>query len=114
MNDSGNLVFLAVFGAIAVYFAFRFFKFGGLKAAMSGRGSSAPLERLRGLTESSGGLLVRVHVLDGRPDKAVELEFVAKSFASYQMVPITRSDSEARDLIGLVQSAVDRHTPNKP
>src|SRR5262249_38076441 len=107
MDDPGNLVFFAVIGAIAVYFAFRFFKFGGFKGAMFG----ARIERTVGEAEGSSGnlttTLVRVHVLGGGPDKAVGLEFVTKSFASYQMVPITLSDSEARDLIRHLQSAVD-------
>jgi len=107
MNDPGNLVFLAVFGAIAAYFAFRYFKFGGFKAAMFG----ARIERTVGEAEGSNGKLttaiVRVHVLDGGPDKRVGLEFVTKSFASYQMVPITLSDTEARDLIRHLQAAVD-------
>jgi hypothetical protein len=33
--DTSNLVF-GVFGAVVAYFAFRFLKFGGLKAAMFG------------------------------------------------------------------------------
>jgi hypothetical protein len=106
MNDPGNLVFLAVFGAVVAYFVFRLFKFGGVKAAMFG----ARIERTVGEAEGSKGNLiktiVRVHVLDGGPDKAVGLEFVAKGFASYRMVPITLSDSEARDLIRHLQSAV--------
>ena len=104
--DPGNLVFLSVFGAVAAYFIFRFLKFGGFKGAMFG----ARIQRTVGEAEGSGGsvmkTLVRVHVLDGGPDKAVGLEFVAKSFASYQMVPVTLSDSEARELIRALQSAV--------
>lgn len=101
-----TLVFLAVFGAVAAYFAFRFFKFGGFKPGMFG----ARIERTVGEAEGSGGnimnTLVRVHVLDGGPEKAVGLEFVAKSFASYQMVPITLSESEAGDLLRYLQSVV--------
>jgi hypothetical protein len=101
--DPSNLIVFGVFGAVAAYFAFRFLKFGGLKAAMFG----ARIERTVGEAEGSGGgvmkTLVRVHVLDGG---AVGLEFVAKSFASYQMIPLTLSESEARDLIRYLQSAV--------
>jgi len=101
-----NLIFLGALGATAAYFAFRFIKFGGFKAAMFG----ARIERTVGEAEGSDGsimkTLVRVHVLDGSPEKAVGLEFVAKSFASYQMVPIALSESEARGLIRYLQSAV--------
>jgi len=55
--------------------------------------------------------LIRVHVLDGGPDKAVGLELVAKSFASYQMIPITLSTREARDLVRHLQSAVGEVGP---
>ena len=104
--ETADLIMLGVFGAVAAYFAFKFFKFGGLKGAMFG----ARIERTVGEAAGSDGnvmkTLVRVHVLDGGPDKAVGLEFVAKSFASYQMVPITLSDREARDLIRHLLSAL--------
>lgn len=105
--DTSKLIFFVLFGATVAYFIFRFFKFGGFKAAMFG----ARIERTVGEAKGSDGsmmkTLVRVHVLEGSPEKTVGLEFVAKSFASYQMVPITLSLSEARDLISYLQSAVD-------
>lgn len=70
----------------------------------------APIERTIG--EVAGGgvklmtIAVKVHTLGGgAPDKAIGLEFVAKSFASYQMMPVTLSSSEAKKLATLLQSA---------
>ena len=104
--DTPSLIFLAVFTAIAGYLVFRFVKFGGIKAALFG----ARIERTAGEAVGSGGKImksiVKVHVLDGGPDKAVGLEFVAKSFASYQMLPISLSESEARNLIRFLENAV--------
>ena len=104
--DTPKLIFIVVLGATVAFFLFNFVKFGGFKAAMFG----ARIERTVGEAQGSDGhimkTLVRVHVLDGGPDKAVGLEFVARSFTSYQMTPITLSSSQARDLIRQLQSAV--------
>jgi len=104
--DTPSLVFLAVFIAIAGYLVFRFVKFGGIKAALFG----ARIERTVGEALASGGKIikgvVRVHVLDGGPDKAVGLEFVAKSFVSYQMLLLSLSESEARNLIRFLENAI--------
>ena len=105
--DTPSLVFLAALTAIAGYLASRFIKFGGIKAAMFG----ARIERTVG--EAAGSScnkitkrIVRVHVLDGGPDKAVGLEFVAKSLVSYQMLPPALSESEALNLIRFLENAV--------
>ena len=105
--DTPSLIFLAALTAIAGYLAFRFIKFGGIKAAMFG----ARIEHTVGEAAGSGGKkiiksIVRVHVLDGGPDKAVGLEFVAKSFVSYQMLPLALSEREARNLIRFLENAV--------
>jgi hypothetical protein len=104
--DTPSLIFFPVFTAIAGYLLFRFVKFGRIKAAMFG----ARIERTVGEAAESGGKImkstVRVHVLDGGPDKAVGLEFVAQSFASYQMLPLALSESETRNLIRFLENAV--------
>lgn len=52
-------------------------------------------------------LAVKVHRLSGgSSEKAIDLEFVAKSFASYQMLPVTLSAAEARKLSQLLQTAL--------
>jgi hypothetical protein len=81
-------------------------RYGGFKAAMFG----AKIERTIGevFGERHGGMRagVKVHVLTGSAgQRAVGIELVAKSPLSYQMIPITLSPSEARDLALLLQRA---------
>lgn len=105
-DDVIPYLFFAVFAAVVGSFILKIFKHGGLKAAMFG----APLERTVGEVAGGGvkfmSIAVRVHTLGGNDaEKAIGLEFVAKSFASYQMMPVTLSAAEARKLAMLLQSA---------
>ncbi|MDC7700913.1 hypothetical protein [Vogesella indigofera] len=50
---------------------------------------------------------IKVHVLDAGPVRFVGLEIVAKSFASYQMTPLTLPAAEARQLAQMLLEAVD-------
>lgn len=103
--DPGLVVFLLFFLGVVGLMLFKVFKFGGFKAAMFG----APIERTVGEVEGSGSrmmnLTVKVHRLGGGSDKAIGLELVAKSFASYQMMPITLSVAEAKKLAQLLDAA---------
>jgi hypothetical protein len=103
--DILSLLFFAVVAMVVGSLIFRFVKFGGFKAAMFG----APIERTIGEVLGSSGrmtkITVRVHILGGRPERAVGLELVARTIASYQMVPVALSEDEARDLLRLLQSA---------
>jgi len=100
-------IFIAFFALVVGSFAYKIFKNGGFKAAMFG----APIRRTEGEVEGTSSsrimsVTVRVHVLGGdSPDKKVGLEFVAKSFASYQMLPVALSTVETRKLIALLESA---------
>ena len=104
--DTYSILFVAGFALIAGAFVFKFFKFGGIKPAIFG----ASIERTTGEVRASTGRIVKavvkVHVLNGGPDRAVGLEFVAKTFASYQMFPVTLSEGEARNLIHFLETAV--------
>jgi hypothetical protein len=104
--DTFSIWFLAALALVVGWFVFKFLRLAGIKAAMFG----ASIERTIGEARASSGRIVkavvRVHVLDGGPDKAVGLEFVAKSFASYQMLPVTLSESETRNLIRFLETAV--------
>lgn len=109
MNFESMAPFLvaAVFALVVGSFVLKIFKYGGLKAAMFG----APIERTVGEAKGGGvkftSIAVKVHILaGGSPDTAIGLEFVAKSFASYEMMPVTLSVSEAKKLARLVDSAV--------
>lgn len=103
--DGFTVFFFAMFALVAGSIVFRFVKFGGIRAAMFG----ARIERTVGeATGSSGRIMknvIRVHVLGGGPERTVGLELVARSFASYQVVPVALSDSEARNLAQLLQAA---------
>ena len=102
-------IFFAFLAFVIGLFVFKIFKNGGFKAAMFG----APIVRTVGEIAASSpsrimSVAVKVHVLGGEsPDKAVGLEFVAKSFASYQMMPVSLSKIEAKKLIMLLESAAN-------
>jgi hypothetical protein len=109
MNFEGffPFVFFAVFFLVGGSFVAKIIKHGGFKAAMFG----APIESTVGEVTGSGGKLmhlsVKVHRLGGgSPEKTIGLEFAAKSFASYQMLPVTLSKVEAQRLSQLLQSAL--------
>ena len=103
-------IFFAVFFLVAGSFVVKIVKHGGFKAAMFG----APIESTVGEVSGAGGklmkLAVKVHRLGGgSSEKAIGLEFAAKSFASYQMLPVTLSRAEAQHLSQLLQSALAGH-----
>lgn len=101
------LLLVAIAAIVAGSFVVRILKHGGLKAAMFG----APIDSTVGEVSGSGGrvmsLTVRVHRLGGgSPEKVIGLEWVARSFASYQMLPLTLSRAEAQKLCQLLQAAL--------
>jgi len=105
-EDIFPFFFFVVFALVIGSFIYKIFKHGGFKAAMFG----APIERTVGEVHGSGvkfmNIAVKVHTLGGdSTEKAIGLEFVAKSIASYQMMPVTLSASEARKLATLLQTA---------
>jgi hypothetical protein len=96
-----------VFSAIAIAFVFRMIKFGGVKAAIFG----AEIGRTVGEIGLADGVVsstkLKIHVLRGAEEKAIGLEVVARSVASYHMAPFSLSLADARQLIRLLQSAVE-------
>ena len=103
------IFFFAVFALIVGSFLYKMHKHGGFKAAMFG----APIERTVGEVAGGGVKLmnvgIKVHKLSGGRDKTVGVELVAKSVASYQMMPVTLSAAEARRLITLLENATGGH-----
>jgi hypothetical protein len=87
------------------WLVFRFLKFGGLRGAMFGSGVQQTVGEVTGSGGSFASRVLKVHVLNDPPERAIGLEIVAKTFASYQMMPITLSLSEARNLLRLLQVA---------
>jgi hypothetical protein len=105
-ENTFQYLFFAMFALVAGSFIFRIIKHGGLKAAMFG----APISRTVGEVQGGGvkfmNITVKVHTLGGgSTEKAIGLEFVAKSVASYQMMPVTLSATEAKKLATLLQVA---------
>jgi hypothetical protein len=99
-------IFAAVF-AVAVSVFYKSFKYGGFKAGMFG----APIERTVGEAAGAGtsfmNNVIKVHVLGGSSlARAVGIEVTAKSFLSYQMLPVALSVPEADRLIELLRQAV--------
>ena len=110
MNWSFDSFFWLIFVGMAGYFLFRMYRYGGFKAAMFGASIERTVGEVVGLRHPPVSSVLKVHVLGGgEPEKAVGLEFVAKSVASYQMLPLTLSSSEAKKLVSLLQSAIGHH-----
>lgn len=103
MEFKPEYLFFAVFAAVAVSMLFKVLKHGGFKAAMFGAGIKRTVGEVSGNGPKLISLSLKVHELDGEPnDKAVGLELVAKSIASYQMTPVALSVAEARKLADLL------------
>lgn len=84
-----NLLWI-LFLAIPGYLIFRMIRYGGVKSAMFGVKIERTLGEVEGYPQRPVSLRLKVHVLaDGSSNKAVGLELVARSIASYQMMPIT-------------------------
>lgn len=102
-------IFILVIGN----FIYRIIKNGGLKAAMFSQRIIRTVGEVSGQKQSLMSTTVKVHALgSGSRAQAIGLEFVSKSFLSYQMVPATLSVAEARKLISVLESAVAGAEPS--
>jgi hypothetical protein len=105
--EPGVLLFFGIFGAVLFTFLYKIIRYRGFKAAMFG----STIDRTVGEVEGTGQGLVRVrlrvHALSGERDRAVGIELVATSVASYQMLPIMLSSEGTRELVTLLQKACD-------
>ncbi len=99
-----ELLFFIIFAIVMATFLFKAFKHGGFKAAMFGAGINRTVGEVSGSGPKLMKLSLKVHELDNEQDKAVGLELVAKSFASYQMTPIALSVKEAKKLAEMLNS----------
>jgi hypothetical protein len=106
MDSLATVLFLAAFATVLGYFAYRVLRHGGFKAAMFGASIEQTVGEVAGERQGSVGVGLKVHALrrDGT-EKLVGLEVVAKSAASYQMLPITLSLDQAQQLASLLQAA---------
>lgn len=107
MDFGLEVLFFAVFAAVIGFFAYRMIRHGGFKAAMFGARIDRTIGEVSGEKQGPVGIALKVHILRrDAAEKLVGVEFVAKSFASYQMMPITLSASQAQQLASLLNEAV--------
>ncbi len=108
MDQLPFLIFGVVFAAVAFNLLYKMLKHGGVKGALFGAGIAETLGEVPGSGPRILNLAVRVHRLSGGArDRAVGLEFVAKSYASYQMFPVALSAADAARLAALLGKAAD-------
>ena len=105
--DSGfEVLFFAIFAAVVGFFAYRMIRHGGAKAAMFGARIDRTVGEVGGERQGPVGVALKVHVLRREAaERLVGVEVVAKSFASYQMMPITLTASQAQQLASLLNEA---------
>lgn len=100
-------VVFGLFLLAAGFILYRALRHGGLRGAMFGASVRRTPGEVGGEGQGPVSTRVKVHLLgeESAPEPAVGLELVAKSFASYQMMPVTLSPSEARKLVALLEQA---------
>jgi hypothetical protein len=107
MDAGFEVLFFAVFAAIVGFFVYRMIRHGGVKAAMFGARIDRTVGEVSGEKQGPVGVALKVHILQREAaERLIGVEFVAKSFASYQMMPITLSTSQAQQLASLLNEAV--------
>ena len=105
-------IFAIAFVGVLAYMVFGVIRYKGFRGAMFGSELQNTIGEVEGTNSGLVHSKVRVHVLDSKnnPDKNVGLEFIATSFASYQMMPIPLSQSQTANLISYLRQAIG----NKP
>jgi hypothetical protein len=107
MDLGFEVLFFAIFAAVIGFFAYRMIRHGGFKAAMFGARIDRTVGEVSGERQGPVGVALKVHILRREAaEKLVGVEFIAKSFASYQMTPITLSVAQAQQLASLLNEAV--------
>jgi hypothetical protein len=100
--------FWVVLALVVGSFVWKMVRHGGFRAAMFGSSIERTLGEVAGERSSLHSVTVKIHRLSGASEgKAVGLELVSKSIASYQMVPVTLSAQAARELSELLRTAAE-------
>jgi hypothetical protein len=101
-----NTLWLIIIGILG-YFAYGVARNKGLRGMLFGAQIIKTLGEVDGKKRRGLRASLKVHLLKEveSVEKAVGLEFVAKSFLSYQMMPICLSAAQARKLAILLNSA---------
>lgn len=105
MEFKPEYLFLLFFLVVAGSIIFKTLKHGGFRAAMFGAKIRKTVGEVSGKGPKLMALSLKVHELEGNDhDRVVGLELVAKSFASYQMMPIALSATEAKKLSDMLNN----------
>lgn len=106
MDKIFDILFPGIFFLVAGFFVYRIIKNKGIKSAMFSAHINTTVGEVSGIGQSMIDTMVKVHTLgNSGKTEGIGLEFVAKSMLSYQMVPISLSVSEAKNLINLLELA---------
>jgi hypothetical protein len=106
MDVGSGTLFLVILAVVVGYFGYRILQHGGLKGAMFGARIERTVGQVSGERRTAINVALKVHTLRrDNSEKLIGIEFVAKSFASYQMTPITLSVHQAQQLVSLLQDA---------
>jgi hypothetical protein len=107
MNFGPEIPFFAALAAIVIFFGYRVYRHGGFKGAMFGARIDHTVGEVGGEKQGPLKVVLRVHALRRDDSESlIGIELVAKSLAIYQMMPITLSLPQARQLVSLLQNAV--------
>ncbi len=100
-------ILVVIFLVVLAYMVRGFLKYGGFRGMCFGARIGQTVGEVEGARRPLMSTVLKVHILDAAPEKAIGLEIVAKSFAAYHMVPFAMSVAEARKLITHLQSATE-------
>ena len=106
MENEFGVLFLVLFGATVLYFAYKIVRHGGWRGAVFGANVDRTVGEINVENRGPVSTVLRVHLLRRTStERLVGIELAMKSFASYQMMPITLSFAEAQRLASLLQDA---------
>ena len=108
-------VFFAVFVAICalaivsvIAIVLKIIRKGGFKAALFGAPIQNTVGEIKGANHFWTRSSVKVHRLNSiSPDTAVGLEIVGRTFGSFQLIPVSLSAEQAKELATLLTSAAE-------
>ena len=108
-----EILFLAIFVGVLLYFAYSIIRNRGFRGAMFGAPVVSSLGEVSIARRGFGSQKLKVHILGGESpsDRSVGLELTSFGPGSFSMTPIRLSLAEVRTLIGLLEKAIDPSIP---
>ena len=106
MDFTIEMLVFVLFAGGGAFLLYRMNRYGGFKAAMFGARIERTVGEVGGDEQGLMKVELKVHVL--RRDivgKLVGVEMVAKTFASYRVMPVTLSIAQAQQLAALLNEA---------